>query len=107
MSRRTVARPLFVRRFDNMPDQIFQDTADAAAAKPSRSELLRKAIRLEWLTAAWLLIEATVAIGSGIAANSLSLIAFGADRHCARMPSNRLPEPIPPVWSCSVCSLSF
>ena len=38
-----------------------------------------RAVRLEWLTAMWMLIEAAVAIGSGIAAHSLSLIAFGAD----------------------------
>src|SRR5215469_2250163 len=34
---------------------------------------------LAGLTAAWMLIEAAVAIGSGVAARSLSLIAFGAD----------------------------
>jgi divalent metal cation (Fe/Co/Zn/Cd) transporter len=45
----------------------------------TRSDLVRKAFRLEWLTAAWMVIEAAVAIGSGIAAHSLSLIAFGAD----------------------------
>jgi divalent metal cation (Fe/Co/Zn/Cd) transporter len=44
-----------------------------------RSDLIQRAFRLEWLTAAWMVIEAVVAIGSGIAANSLSLIAFGAD----------------------------
>jgi divalent metal cation (Fe/Co/Zn/Cd) transporter len=36
-------------------------------------------LRLEWFTAGWMLIEAVVAIGSGIAAHSVSLIAFGAD----------------------------
>jgi divalent metal cation (Fe/Co/Zn/Cd) transporter len=45
----------------------------------SRSELVSHTFRLEWLTAAWMAIEAVVAIGSGIAASSLSLIAFGAD----------------------------
>ncbi len=49
------------------------------AAEASRSDLLRRAIRLEWLTAAWMVIEAAVAIGAGAAAHSLSLIAFGAD----------------------------
>lgn len=44
-----------------------------------RSDLVRWAFQLEWLTAAWMVIEAVVAIGSGIAASSLSLIAFGAD----------------------------
>jgi hypothetical protein len=47
--------------------------------RPARPDLVYLASRLEWLTAVWLVIEAVVAIGSGIAANSLSLIAFGAD----------------------------
>ena len=34
---------------------------------------------MEWLTAGWMAIEAAVAIGSGMAAHSLTLIAFGAD----------------------------
>ena len=45
----------------------------------TRPDLVRRAFRLEWLTAAWMVVEAAVAIGSGVAANSLSLIAFGAD----------------------------
>jgi divalent metal cation (Fe/Co/Zn/Cd) transporter len=44
-----------------------------------RLNLVRRAFRLEWLTAGWMLIEAAVAIGAGVAAHSLSLIAFGAD----------------------------
>ncbi len=48
-------------------------------AHPSRADLVRRALRWEWLTAAWMAIEATVAIASGILAGSLSLIAFGAD----------------------------
>ena len=45
----------------------------------TRSTLIRKAFRLEGLTIAWMTIEATVAIGSGIAAHSLLLLAFGID----------------------------
>jgi divalent metal cation (Fe/Co/Zn/Cd) transporter len=48
-------------------------------AERARSDLIRRAFRLEWLTAAWMLVEAAIAIGSGISAHSLSLIAFGAD----------------------------
>jgi divalent metal cation (Fe/Co/Zn/Cd) transporter len=51
----------------------------AVRAGATRSNLVRRAFRLEWLTAAWMAVEAAVAIGSGIAAQSLSLIAFGAD----------------------------
>jgi len=51
----------------------------AVRTEATRSDLVRRAFRLEWFTAGWMLIEAAVAIGSGVAAHSLSLIAFGAD----------------------------
>jgi divalent metal cation (Fe/Co/Zn/Cd) transporter len=44
-----------------------------------RAALVTTAIRLEQLTIAWMTIEAAVAFGSGIAAHSVTLIAFGAD----------------------------
>jgi divalent metal cation (Fe/Co/Zn/Cd) transporter len=37
------------------------------------------ALRLEWLTFAWMIVEAVVAIGAGVSAHSLVLEAFGAD----------------------------
>ncbi len=45
----------------------------------ARSALVDQALRLEWLTVGWMLIETSVAVWSGIVSNSLSLIAFGAD----------------------------
>ncbi len=45
----------------------------------AREVLIREAFRLEWLTVIWMVIEAAVAIGAGIGASGLSLIAFGAD----------------------------
>src|SRR5215469_96809 len=44
-----------------------------------RAELIARAFRLEWITAGWMLAEAAIAIGSGLAAQSLTLIVFGAD----------------------------
>lgn len=44
-----------------------------------RSTALDRGIRLEALTVAWMAVEAVVAIGAGVAAGSLLLIAFGAD----------------------------
>jgi len=41
------------------------------AGEATRADLVRRAISLEGLTAAWMLIEATVAIGSGVSARSL------------------------------------
>jgi len=46
---------------------------------PERTVLIRQAFRLEWLTVAWMVIEALVAIGSGGIAGSLTLTAFGLD----------------------------
>ena len=45
----------------------------------ARAEAVRKGIRLEELTIAWMLIEAAVAIGAGIVARSVLLTAFGVD----------------------------
>src|ERR1700674_5258011 len=44
-----------------------------------RTVLIQQAFRLEWLTVAWMVIEALVAIGSGVNAGSLTLTAFGLD----------------------------
>src|SRR5437762_4779501 len=46
---------------------------------PERTALIQKAFRLEWLTVAWMAIEALVAIVAGVVAGSLTLTAFGFD----------------------------
>src|ERR1700676_482632 len=46
---------------------------------PERTVLIQKAFRFEWLTIAWMAIEALVAIASGVLAGSLTLTAFGFD----------------------------
>jgi divalent metal cation (Fe/Co/Zn/Cd) transporter len=45
----------------------------------NRAGLIREALLFEWLTIAWMVIEAVVAIGAGIAAHSITLTAFGLD----------------------------
>jgi divalent metal cation (Fe/Co/Zn/Cd) transporter len=45
----------------------------------SRAAMIAQAFRLEYITLAWMIVEAAVAIGSGIAAGSLALTAFGID----------------------------
>ncbi|HSS60104.1 MAG TPA: cation transporter [Candidatus Limnocylindrales bacterium] len=45
----------------------------------ARAEALRRGVRLEVLTIAWMAAEAALAIGAGIAARSVLLTAFGAD----------------------------
>lgn len=44
-----------------------------------RAVLVRAAFRLEWLTIAWMTVEAAIAIAAGWTAHSLLLIAFGLD----------------------------
>jgi divalent metal cation (Fe/Co/Zn/Cd) transporter len=49
--------------------------ADVTPSSPN----LRKALRLEYFTITWNVIEAVVAIGAGIAAGSIALVGFGFD----------------------------
>jgi divalent metal cation (Fe/Co/Zn/Cd) transporter len=44
-----------------------------------RVKLVRDAFRLEYLTVVWMVVEAVVAIGAGVAARSVTLLAFGID----------------------------
>jgi len=53
--------------------------AEQTASHASRALLIPQAFILEWITIAWMLVEVAVAIASGIAAHSVSLIAFGVD----------------------------
>jgi divalent metal cation (Fe/Co/Zn/Cd) transporter len=53
------------------------DRPDPGAAP--RTLLIRAAFRLEWFTVAWMVVEAVVALASGVTAGSISLIAFGLD----------------------------
>ena len=53
--------------------------AEQAASLDSRALLISRAFVLEWVTIAWMLVEVAVAIASGIAAHSVSLVAFGVD----------------------------
>ncbi len=45
----------------------------------SRPALIAKAFLLEWMTLGWMSVEAAVALWSGFAARSLTLVAFGFD----------------------------
>lgn len=45
----------------------------------NETQALRRAVRLEWATIAWNVVEVGVTISLGIAARSLALVAFGLD----------------------------
>ena len=44
-----------------------------------RATFVRDAFWLEYITFAWMMLEAAIGIGAGIAAGSLALTAFGID----------------------------
>ncbi len=49
------------------------------APTASRPSLLRRALRLEYLTVGWNLVEGVVAIAAALAAGSVALLGFGID----------------------------
>jgi divalent metal cation (Fe/Co/Zn/Cd) transporter len=49
------------------------------AQTKSRTNLVRQAFWLEWLTIAWMVIEAALTLWSGYIAHSITLLAFGLD----------------------------
>ncbi len=48
-------------------------------APPDRSILLRRGLRLEYVTVGWNLVEGVVAVGAAVVAGSVALLGFGAD----------------------------
>jgi divalent metal cation (Fe/Co/Zn/Cd) transporter len=59
--------------------RVDHQPAEVASSQTKRSVLLDRAFLLEYATLAWMTIEAAVAIGSGLMAYSLVLLAFGVD----------------------------
>ena len=55
------------------------NAVDSGQAAVARDAAIHSAFRLEYLTLAWMTVEAAVGIGAGVAAGSLALIAFGSD----------------------------
>ncbi len=51
----------------------------AQAATAPRPHLLRRGLRLEYLTVAWNVVEGVVAVAAAIAAGSVALLGFGVD----------------------------
>jgi divalent metal cation (Fe/Co/Zn/Cd) transporter len=61
------------------PLLVLHPTPAAAPPAADRARLVRHARMLAWLGLGWHAVEATVAIGAGIAASSVALVGFGAD----------------------------
>jgi divalent metal cation (Fe/Co/Zn/Cd) transporter len=56
-----------------------ESVAGEATSLAGQEQLHRRAIRLEWFTVSWNVLEAAVAIAAGLAAGSVALIGFGVD----------------------------
>src|SRR5271154_4599562 len=56
-------------------DSWYQPNSDPVG----RTALIKRAVRFQLFTMFWMFLEGMVAVWSGVAAHSLSLIAFGAD----------------------------
>jgi divalent metal cation (Fe/Co/Zn/Cd) transporter len=50
-----------------------------AALVETRTDLLRRALRLEWLTVGWNVLEGLIAVTAALAAGSVALLGFGID----------------------------
>jgi hypothetical protein len=49
------------------------------AVVADRQHLLRRGLRLEYLTVGWNIAEGVIAVGAGVLAGSIALIGFGVD----------------------------
>jgi divalent metal cation (Fe/Co/Zn/Cd) transporter len=66
----------------SMSERLLQVEPVGRLAKPpssDRARLERRARHLAWGGIAWHFVEFAIAIGAGVAANSIALVAFGAD----------------------------
>jgi divalent metal cation (Fe/Co/Zn/Cd) transporter len=59
------------------PNRLVTTNNSSPARPPALA--MQIALRLEYLTIGWMIIEAAVSLGAGVVASSLLLLAFGAD----------------------------
>jgi hypothetical protein len=64
---------------ESCADICCRSTPSALSLTSERAALIRQAFHLEWMTVAWTVVEGVVALGAGLAAGSLTLMAFGLD----------------------------
>jgi divalent metal cation (Fe/Co/Zn/Cd) transporter len=68
-----------IAKVDTCGDACCGAVVSGVALTTERSELIRQAFRLEWITVAWMIVEGAVAVAAGVVAGSLTLLAFGLD----------------------------
>jgi divalent metal cation (Fe/Co/Zn/Cd) transporter len=62
-----------------MSNSVYSQDMSLRTAGTARADLVRAAFVLEWLTLAWVILEAALGIWASVSAHSVSLMAFGAD----------------------------
>ena len=62
-----------------MHPEVVPDGEPPNLRTPGRSALVRRGLVLNWLTIAYNVVEAVVAIGAGLVAGSVALLGFGLD----------------------------
>lgn len=67
------------QRLRNSDDRCCTAAPRAGELRSDRADLVRRAFRLECIAIGWMVVEAAVAIWSGLRAGSVSLMAFGID----------------------------
>lgn len=61
------------------PASPVEGGTENGATRVERESLLRRGLRLEYLTASWNVVEGLVALGAAAAAGSVALLGFGVD----------------------------
>lgn len=62
-----------------MSTPILDTATEPASAQPARADLLRRGLRLEYLTVGWNIVEGVVSVAAAVAASSVALLGFGID----------------------------
>jgi divalent metal cation (Fe/Co/Zn/Cd) transporter len=62
-----------------MSNSVYSQDMSLRTANAARADLVSAAFVLEWLTLAWVILEAALGIWASVSAHSVSLMAFGAD----------------------------
>jgi hypothetical protein len=74
MANGTIVKPSLA---ESCADTCWRSTPYALSLISERVTLIRQAFRLERMTVVWMVVEGIVALGAGLAAGSLTLMASG------------------------------
>lgn len=67
-------------------------SSDVTPTQAERAAWVLTGVRIEYVTVAWMVVEAVVSIGAGVPAGSLLLVAFGLDSDSLRLAHLDIPQ---------------